>query len=470
MKQSNVYRTFSLALLILGLNSTALSAPWDNGPLVSKGHFLYNLNSGTGKYTPFFFLADTAWTLNQFSDSEIQTWLSTRSSQGFTALQVAPARGWGHPFEKDAAGNMPFAGGTPTQFNTAYWNRWRWIADRAKEKGLYLVFHLGGVGRADSAYQCSTNQVCYEFGRKVGAYFRDKANIIYNIGLDEKPDYSGSIGVAGYRAIAEGVADGKSGSGSFDLAAAHSTSWMSFHPGTNQGSSALWFHNDAWLDSNGFQTGSSGMASVYSATTSDYKRTPVEPTVLIEGAYEDCPLNRCTNHVVGPLDQRRQAWQTYLAGAAGFGYGVHCHWVASSNSNSKCPTDFARDLSTKLGKAAKSVGPLAKFFKSKPFDTFKPDQGIIASNVRSGVQRRVATSRSDKKEFYVYFPETASGASSIRMNRISSGSGVVVAQWWNPATDPITGTKQAAGEHLTTSTPSLKPPAWPDAVLIVRAK
>lgn len=186
----------------------------------------------------------------------------------------------------------------------------------------------------------------------------------------------------------------------------------------------------------------------------------------MEGAYENCPRIRCGKDV-NILDQRRQAWQAFFAGAAGFGYGVFCHWVAKGNNND-CGSDFSQGLPEKLSKADYSIKPLAKFLKSKSFHTFIPDQDIIASRTGTGVLTRVAVRRGDKKEFYVYFPRTGRGSgANIRMNRIAASR--VVVEWWKPNHPELAIKLPTRGSYSRNDTPFLEPPAsWDDALLVVR--
>jgi len=81
--------------------------------------------------------------------------------------------------------------------------------------------------------------------------------------------------------------------------------------------SSQWFHNDVWLDFNMIETHVS-RDNVVASIQQDLEKTPLKPTVLGEGHYESYSNN---GDSVEAIHIRRQAWQSFFAGAAGHTYG-----------------------------------------------------------------------------------------------------------------------------------------------------
>lgn len=419
------------------------SAPADGLLRVSSnGHYLEKPDG-----TPFFFLSDTEWLLNSHSDSQVIQILDDRKKKGFTVIQVFAGHdfdGFVH-FDKshlDANGNPPFDQWSPPKLNDAYWDRWRWIVDKAAERGLYLLLIYGEPGRAPI-----TPQWAYEYGRLVGERFKDqKERIIFCNGQDTdmslKPDV--------WRAMAEGVADGVNGQNSFDGKADYSTTLMTAH-GYKISET---FQKDDWIDFYGPEVWHNN-AAVYQQINRDYNlANPTKPTVLLEGTYE-AEGQGYPYHDKPPYFQPRyiriEAWHTYFAGGMGYAYG-HCeNWKQCQS------VDYLKSP------GAQNMAVLQKFMASRKWFRFVPDQGMIASGEESGAKRVVAVSSTDHDEACVYFPMVE--AARIRMDRITTKRSVT-ATWF----DPRNGNTQRAGRYSRSDTATLTPPSdWEDAVLLLQS-
>lgn len=415
--------------------------------------------SGNGHYietsagNPFFYLGDTEWVLNKHDDNQIISLLDDRRAKGFTVIQVLATRNWGSPDDwarTDYNGNLPFNSNDVTQLNVNYWNRWRWTADKCAERNLYLALHIGEAGRKEDPWYCQSNSQCYEYGRKVGDTFKDKTNIIFNVGQDMHGN--DGVGVDGWRAIAEGVADGVNGINNYNGSADYSTTFMTFHPrGGSPHTSSAWFHGDSWLNANGMEVWHSYSMDfdLYMVVNGDYNLTnPVKPTLMVEGSYEgesDSNVGTISTRAV-----RLEAWHTYFAGGAGYGYGNFNNWAIYDNIN------YINSA------GAQQMKVLKDFLNVREWWKFVPDQGIISSGTGSLGTRKAAVSSTDGDECYVYYPTVSSA--SIRMDCIMTAS-QANATWF----DPRNGNTQSVGTYTTSQIVSLTPPSgWEDALLIIK--
>jgi hypothetical protein len=396
--------------------------------------------------TPFFFLSDTEWILNKRSDTQIQQILDDRKNRGFSVIQVFATRNWNRgtdPACTDANGNLPFVSNDVTRFNAAYWDRWRWVIDQAALRGLEFLLIFGEPGRLEAPWNCTTPSACYTYGRLVGAYFRDKPNVIFCNGQDL--DANSGIGVAGWRAMAEGVADGVNGQNSYDGVADYSTTLMTWHGYGGYEN----FHTDAWLDFYGPEVWQNNTA-VYGTINTGYNLAgPTKPVALLEGSYEGGTL--VSGAPITPYYDRVEAYHTYFAGGMGYAYG---------NASNFQP---AAGVSYLGSTGAQQMGVLSSFFRARPFSQLTPDQGILASGEGTGSARKVALRANDGSQCYVYYPTNS--AASVRLDRVTTSS-TVGATWF----DPRSGATVSGGTFSRTQVPTLTPPSgWEDALLMLRA-
>lgn len=431
----NVRIHMALAAIALAALTPGPSVAFAPLKVSANGRYLERPN---GK--PFFFLSDTEWPLNAHTDAQVKAILDDRKRKGFTVVQVFGA--WNA--HKDANGNLPFVGSDPTRFNTAYWDRWRWIADQAAQRGLLFLFIYGDPGRGDSQWKVHDAAGAYAYGRLVGKEFADKKNIIFCNGQDI--DAAQGIGPDGWRAMAKGVADGVNGKvdGSLQSPTDYSTTTMTFHGfGISKN-----FHNDTWIDFYGPEVWHDNSA-VYDQIHGDYELgAPVKPVVLLEGSYED----ETSDHGPSPITphyMRVEAWRAFFSGAAGYSYGNVSNWAQISEI----------DYINSVGSSQMAV--LAKFMTARKWWQLAPDQDLIEGGGGSGADRLTALRAVDGSQCCIHFP--AHLAAKIRMDGMSNAK-IVQAVWL----DPRTGFEQTAGKFKTAETPSLTPPdGWEDAILIL---
>ena len=408
---------------------------------VSKnGHYIETTGG-----TPFLYLGDTEWLLNKHSDAQITTLLDDRASKGFTVIQVFSTRNWPAPPDSsktDFKGHYPFINNDVNQLDTAYWNRWSWIADQCARRNLVLALHIGEAGRKDAPWLCSDKNQCYEYGRKIGETFKDKTNIIFNIGQDMHG--TKGVGEDGWRAIAKGVADGVNGVNDYNGSTDYNTTFLSFHPGGESPyTSSTRFHPDSWLDANGAEVWHK-TGTVYSLVNADNnKNNPVKPILMVEGWYEE--EKNCTSKMV-----RNEAWHTFFAGGF-YGYGHNDNWAQPDG------IDYINSP------GAQQISVLARFLNARKWWNFIPDQEMIASGLGNDTTLKAAVKSSRGDECYIYYPTNSSA--QIVLNRITTAPNTN-AKWF----DPRNGQIKSAGAYKTSQTLSFTPPTgWDDAVLCLNS-
>jgi hypothetical protein len=407
------------------------------------------LETLTGK--PFLWLGATEWVLNKHTDEQVLQVLDRRKAQGFTAVQVFAARSWADfPWSHtDVGGRFPFVDGHPTQLDPEYWGRWLWIADEASKRGLRFLVMVGEPGRRDTAWPVKSLGEAYEYGRKVGDLFGKRTNVIFSIGQDSEGNVG--VGVEGFRAMAEGVADGVNGKNQFDRRADYSTTLMTHHPYTT---TSIWFPKDPWVDMSGIQGSRNENADnnlmVYCRVSSEYFRPdPQRPALFLEGSYEDERNNGGKLPPTTPRNVRMQAWYALFAGAAGYSYGHVSNW------NQHGHVDYLESP------GALQMGVLQRFLGAREWWKLVPDQTILANGEENGERRKVALRAEDHSAAYVFYP--ASEWSAIRLSAL--GVAARFPAFWF---DPRDGKTETIGVLTEARASGLTPPAgWEDAVLVI---
>jgi len=282
---------------------------------------------------PLFWLGDTAWALCYTLDrTDAAHYLDVRARQGFTVIQI-PAVMSRHIDRANAYGDRPFANSNLSRPNVSpgsapddasqydYWDHVAYVIDAAAARGLTVgllpFFVAFGPGwdylNADNAYG---------YGRFIGQRLGDKSNIIWILGGDDRADTDTKRAV--WDAIAKGITEEVVGSEDY------SEVLMTYHsPGGT--SSSHWLHNKPWLDFNMIQTWSA-YTEIHDRVTHDYNLSPVKPTGLGEGAYENGP--EYPTKPITALVIRRQAYWSYLAGGyhtygntSIWNFGIEAHYA-----------------------------------------------------------------------------------------------------------------------------------------------
>lgn len=203
---------------------------------------------------PFVYWADTAWELlHRLSRDDARQYLETRAKQGFTVIQtvaLAEIDGLSTP---NAQGDLPLSGRDPSRPLTTpgsnpqsageydYWDHVDYVLSEAERLGLQVAL-LPAWGRYVNDEPIFTPSSAYGYGQWLAQRYRGRA-VIWVLGGDRSPESEGHKAI--WRAMAAGI---EAGAGGRDAAL------ITYHPRGGK-TSAEYFHNEAWLDFNMWQTG-----------------------------------------------------------------------------------------------------------------------------------------------------------------------------------------------------------------------
>ena len=96
---------------------------------------------------PFFYLADTAWSLfHRLTREEADLYLRNRAAKGFTVIQAVALSENDGLRTPNAYGERPLLENDPRRPNEKYFAHVDWVVDRAAELGL-TVAHAPHLGR-----------------------------------------------------------------------------------------------------------------------------------------------------------------------------------------------------------------------------------------------------------------------------------------------------------------------------------
>jgi hypothetical protein len=418
---------------------------------------------------------------------DVDFYLDDRVAKGFNLVQVClfwgkreedpvrfttnPANAYGHKAFVELGGKPDpqqprvISGGTPQDPND-YWDHVDYIMQSASERNMMLaVLPVWGRRYVNATHPPFSEPVfsvddMRSYGAFLGDRYKSCSHIIWVLGGDVQADAGGQY-LDHYRAMAEGIITGITGEsvGWNEDSPLWDHAMMTYHPdGSPLKNSSRWFHDDPWLDFNMIET-HRHRDMVYQAVRSDYELSePVKPTVMGEPDYEGARPNMIT----AGIHVRRQAFQGYFAGAAGFTYGGKIDHEGngplwSPYNNWKAMLDM---------EGARSMGNVKSFCLDHSWPFWTPDQQIFMSGMGEGENRKVAVFARKDSACLVYFPD--SSAAEIDLSEHFPGAGEIIVQWYNPASGSYDEerTITAAQGRLT----AVPPRQWPDALLIIRRR
>jgi hypothetical protein len=407
--------------------------------------------SSNGRYftdekgEPFFYLADTAWTLfKRLNHEDVDVYLKNRVTKGFTVIQAYVLRGLNVP---NLYGHLTLKNRDPADPNEAFFENVDYVVNRANELGLVmgLVTCWGEHVRGGPNEQVFNTSNAHAYGRFLGDRYRDKA-VIWLLGGDRIPLDGKDV----WAAMARGL---KEGSGNNHL--------ISYHGPGNWAtpSSSYWFHNEDWLDFNTIQSGHGWGIHNYEFVMHDYNLKPIKPTLDMESRYENHPDVRTGTRKRMDAHQAREAmYWAVLAGAAGHGYGCNDIWAFYDEAQTPYLNDYAFPntfSNTNWRKAmdfggAYGVGLGRRLFELRPWYLMVPDQTVIAAGQGEEENHIQAAKAADGSFIIAYSP--FGSPFSIHMRSVSAAN--VKAQWY----DPRQGNWLHIGEYSNVGVERFNPP------------
>jgi len=399
---------------------------------------------------PFFWIGDTGWLLFvKCNREDAVQYLETRKQQGFNVVQVMVLHDMNNTrnvYGDYALINEDVSKPNITQgsnfADTAaydYWDHVDFIVNEAAKRGIYMAMvPVWGSNVKGGKVNVQQGEAYAEF---LATRYKNKSNIIWLNGGDVK----GTDGMDVWKVIGT------------ILKKYDSKHLVTYHP-RGRTSSSDWFHHEAWLDFNMFQSGHKDYAQDTSSNetnhygednwkfiNADYKLKPVKPTLDGEPSYENIPhgLHDSTQPRWKDADLRRYAYWSVFAGGAGFTYGENA--TMQFNKMGDWTANYGVSASWKQtvhSPGATQMMYLKKLMLGKPYFDRVPAQELV---VDSGERynRVAATSGKDYALFYVY------NGRNFKIDLSKLKFAASKANWFSPATgkrQPVAGYKKGTND------------------------
>jgi hypothetical protein len=305
---------------------------------------------------------------------------------------------------------------------------WRWIdsiIEKAADRHMvvmlayaYLGYQGGDMGWWSTINEQEDDQATYEYGKWIGARYKDTPNIIW-FGLGDFSPPGDSVGSKRVRAIIDGIKD----------AGATQPFMAEPSPPDEIPNQVPGF--EGAFDMNSFYGyGPEAKGAVYVTADAAWRLSPARPAWMQEGTYE---WENNLGHFSGePWDTRRgRFWSVLAGGTAGDGFGSRDSWRWMYIPDSlKTP---AADYSTYA----------FDFFASMPWWELVPSgvgDGKAGADLVTGgagtwgeVDYVTSAITKDRTWLLAYVPVMKSGARTITID-MSTLAGPVHARWFDPAT------------------------------------
>lgn len=426
-----------LAVLVsFPLRSTAAAVPALPTLKVSDNHRFLVQSDGR----PFFYLGDTAWELfHRCTRAEAVAYLDDRAAKKFNVVQavaLAELDGIDTPnahgdlplVDRDPARPLVTPGNDPADATAYdYWDHVDFIIDEANRRGLYVGLlptwgaWMPVTGR-DQPKAVFTAENAEAYGKFLGQRYAKKG-IIWVLGGDRVLAGHEAI----WRALARGIALGANGREDY------SGLTMTCHP-NGGGTSAAWFHDDAWLTFNMQQTGHSPEPSdpskkaTWQKIADDYNRTPVKPVLDGEPLYEDHPIGfRAARENGYSFDAhvRQRAYWHVFAGAFGHTYGHHSIWQMYLVGRPPVNGPLLQWTEALRRPGAEQMQYLRALIESRPMLSRVPAPSLIGDALQGADY--IAATRGDG---YAFVYSGQGRAFTVDFEKL--GFAEVTAWWYNP--------------------------------------
>jgi Protein of unknown function (DUF4038) len=445
--------------------------PWEeNGKLVvNEGSRIIQYEDGT----PFLWIGCTSWGMTEWLTREkVDLYLDDRQSKGMNVVQlclfwgkrrgypiktftVNPSNAYGYKSFVEKNG-MPdvlqpavIEGGSPENSND-YWDHVDYCIQAIKKRGMYAaVLPFWGRRYVNATYKGQSLSIftlenIFQYGQFLGERYSDEPNIIWVNGGDVKADAGGDF-TSHYRLFAEGLVKGVTGKSIKwnEESDAWDSLLITYHPdGSPMINSSNWFQNDPWLTFDMIET-HVARDKITASIRQDLAKEPLKPTVMAEGQYEGYTNGKFAN----AIHIRRQAYQSFFAGAAGYTYGATHD--EEGNGPLMSPANNWEHLLNLEG--AGQLIYLKEFLEKNTWWNWEPYDEIILEGRGTGELEKLAV-KSDRK-ILIYFPENS--ICKVNLGLLNKYS------WLNTATGESV-------DNINVIQNEFSPPeGWEDAVLIL---
>ena len=331
----------------------------------NSGHHLVYENE-----TPFFYLADTAWSLfSRLDKDEIEFYLNDRSAKGFTVIQTVVLL-YGAADNENRYGHTVLHEKDPYRPNESFFELVDYTIERAEARGMFVALlpTWGSHWSSENEDHVFDEDSAYFWGAFLGKRYKNN-QIIWVLGGDQ------TIKNDEERKIIDSMAKGlKAGDGGWHL--------LTFHP-RRPGSASREVADADWIDFYMHQSSHSahdhdnGMFIDH-----DYALTPVKPTLDGECKYEALQVgfyfegnNRLDRF--DDYDCRQAAYWAMLAGACGHAYG---HNSVFQMWEPGMPGVFGVNIAWKDAldhPGAFQMGIMKEFFESMAWQKLIPCQRLV---------------------------------------------------------------------------------------------
>lgn len=405
-----------------------------------NGHYLQ-----TESGIPFFWMADTAWTLcSRLTLEETEEYFNDRKRKGFNAVQISVLDPEKDPEMRNVYGEPAIYDSNILKTNEKYWNRIDQVLDMAEKKGFYILL-LPAWGQLVTGDNWLGNQFpkiikeenAEEYGYWLGNRYRNRKNIVWCLGGDRHPVHKGEDFRQIWRKMAQGIARAVTGT----KIRWNETSeyWkkilITYHPTISDDppaySSSEYFRDDPWLSINMLQSGHRDNVRNYDAIYADYYVVPVKPVWDGEPNYEDWKIST----VPGEIKRYHEAWNvrkraywSVLAGAFGHTYGHSCIW-GMEDEKTKDGEELKYTWKEALNRpGAFQMGYMKRLFSQPDFLKSHPCQEMLICLDNYLDIRKQIRLADDRSFAYLYF--TSGGSVVIDLSKMS---GEIIKGWWfNP--------------------------------------
>ena len=388
---------------------------------------------------PFFWLGDTGWMLfTKLNREEAEKYFEDRRQKGFNVIQVMVLQdvkkavnvyGDSALIDHDVTRPLTTPGNSPE--NPAeydYWDHIDYLINLAQRKGLYMA--LVPVWGSNVRNGSVTREKAGKYAAWLAGRYRNKPNVIWVNG----GDINGSDSTATWKTIGSIIRQTSPGQ------------LITFHPfGRTQ--SSKWFHNEAWLDFNMFQSGhrrydqdTSGLhygEDNWKYAVNDYGKIPIKPTLDGEPSYEGIPqgLHDSSQPYWTDLDVRRYAYWSVFAGACGFTYGNNAIMQFHKEDDPQPAYGVKDNWDVALNSpGASQMRYLKQLMMSRPYFERIPAQELLADEQGEKYDYLAATRGNNYAFIY-----TCNG-STMNINLEKMSCTMIKASWFNPRNGTITET------------------------------